>query len=107
MSQLSIAQIACLKPHNLDPTEVPGALQSDEQALDLVKLDPIIGKSGDMVRERIAMPPDIGYVVLLGQLPNSDCGGTVRLHGHGFSSSQYSIQSGENPLKSLKAPTNQ
>src|SRR5712691_5563391 len=96
MSRLGFAQIARLKAHYLHSAEVSGALQSDQQLLNLVELNMVAGQPGDVVCERVALRPDIGYLVLPGQVPNAGRGSTLRLCGHGFSSIRYNISSSEN-----------
>jgi hypothetical protein len=106
-SRLGFAKIARLKAYGFDSGEVSGALQCDQQLLDLVEFDIIAGEARDVVGKSIAFRPNVGHVVLPGQIPDASGCCALGLRGHGFFSSQCSILPGENPLKLGKIPFNQ
>jgi hypothetical protein len=64
---------------------MPGALQSNQQLLDLVELDMVVRLTGDVVGKGVVSRSDIGHVVLLGQLANVGRSSAMRVRGHGFS----------------------
>jgi hypothetical protein len=56
---------------------VTGALQSDQQFLDLVELDMVAGEPSYMVGKRVALRLQIRHVMTLGQVPNDFCGSAL------------------------------
>ena len=71
-------------------------LQSDQQLFDFVELDIIAREARDVMCKGIAWRPNIGHVVFLGHLPDADGGCAFGSFEHKI---QYSISSGENPLR--------
>jgi hypothetical protein len=54
MSRFRFAQIPCLQANRLDPAEMPGALQANEQLLDGIERDIIACQPRDVMRELVA-----------------------------------------------------
>jgi hypothetical protein len=69
MSRLGFVQAAGLKLDHLYACNVFGSLQTNEQLLDLIKLNHIPRQAGHVVRQAIVWTLRVGHVERPGQAP--------------------------------------
>ena len=74
MSRLGFVQVAGLKLDHLDGCNVFGSLQTNEQLLDLIKLNHVPRQAGNVVRQTIIWTLRVGHVERPGQGPYVFCG---------------------------------
>ena len=74
MSRLGFVQVAGLKLDHLCARNVVGSLQTNEQLLDLIKLNRVPRKAGNVVRQAIIWTLRVGHVKRPGQGPYVLCG---------------------------------